>query len=95
MQNGLTKRPISEYSSTMATTTKLNPRDLPAGQRRMYDAIRAYWNAHRFAPSVRDLMNLTDIMSPNGVMCHVKALKRKGYISYVPGLARTIVVETE
>ena len=33
-----------------------------------------------YQPSYREIMDRFDIKSPNGVACHIRALKKKGYL---------------
>lgn len=44
------------------------------------------------APSVREIGNEFGIRSPNGVMCHLKALEKKGYIQRSAAVARGIAL---
>lgn len=53
---------------------------LTAKQQKVTDCIRRYWATFGCSPSIRDLCAALDITSPNGVMCHLKALARKGAI---------------
>jgi len=41
-------------------------------------------------PTVREIMSKTGIKSPNGVMCHLKALEKKGKITRISHLSRGI-----
>ena len=43
-------------------------------------------------PTIRGIGKHTGIKSPNGVMCHLKALKKKGLIEVTPNVARGIRV---
>ena len=36
-----------------------------------------------FPPAIRDICEAFSISSPNGVMCHLKALQKKGHINRV------------
>lgn len=49
-------------------------------QQQIYDFIRKYIQSHGYPPAIRDIGKHFDIVSPNGVMCHLKALQKKGYI---------------
>ncbi len=40
--------------------------------------------------SLRELMDKLDISSPNGIECHLKALKRKKLVTWEPGQSRTL-----
>lgn len=50
-----------------------------------------YIKSLRLPPTIRELMERFDIHSPNGVVCHLWALRHKGYITWQDGKARTIV----
>lgn len=54
--------------------------------------IVAYIAQHRFSPSSRDIQKHFGFGSQTAAMNHVKALKRKGRITYQERTARTIVV---
>jgi repressor LexA len=49
-------------------------------QRQIYDFIRHNIEALGYPPTVRDIGKEFKIKSPNGVMCHLKALEKKGLI---------------
>lgn len=59
-------------------------------QRVMYDFIVSFIEQHGYAPTVREIARAFRIKSPNGVKCHLNALQRKGWISSVSRLSRTI-----
>lgn len=46
----------------------------------MLDVICAHIEEQGYSPTHRELMDLMDIKSTNGVADHLKALERKGYI---------------
>ena len=54
--------------------------ELTPKQRRIYEFIRRYIEDHGYAPAIRDIGRAFGINSPNGVMCHLIALKKKGFI---------------
>jgi len=68
-----------------ADTQKLTDR-----QQEVLDFIVA--NLHLYSPSVREIAAGIGVKSPNGVMCHLKALERKGAIVRHPKRARGIEV---
>ncbi len=41
-------------------------------------------------PTVRDVSRAIGCLSPSGSCCHLKALRKKGKITWEPGLSRTI-----
>src|SRR5262249_32839595 len=49
-------------------------------QREIYDFIREKIESRGYGPTVREIGQAFRIKSPNGVMCHLKALEKKGLI---------------
>src|SRR5258707_7446167 len=49
-------------------------------QKQIYDFIRDKIEGRGYGPTVREIGLAFDIKSPNGVMCHLKALEKKGLI---------------
>src|SRR5258708_10305607 len=49
-------------------------------QREIYDFIRSKIETRGYGPTVREIGAGFGIKSPNGVMCHMKALEKKGLI---------------
>src|SRR5207249_6378532 len=49
-------------------------------QREIYEFIREKIEGRGYGPTVREIGQGFDIKSPNGVMCHLKALEKKGLI---------------
>jgi repressor LexA len=52
-------------------------------QEKIYNFIRRHIETKGFPPAIRDICDEFGISSPNGVMCHLKALQKKGYINRV------------
>ena len=59
-------------------------------QREIYDFIRDKIESRGFGPTVREIGDGFEIKSPNGVMCHLKALEKKGLIKRTGFRARAI-----
>ena len=59
-------------------------------QREIYDFIRAKIDERGYGPTVREIGKAFRIRSPNGVMCHLKALEKKGCIRRQGNAARAI-----
>ena len=59
-------------------------------QRGIFDFIRDKIRGRGYGPTVREIGEQFGIASPNGVMCHLKALERKGLISRSPKQSRAI-----
>ncbi len=58
--------------------------------------VLAYLNGYAaengYPPSIREIGERFEIASPNGVMCHLRALESKGAIRRTPGRSRAIKV---
>jgi repressor LexA len=59
-------------------------------QREIYDFIREKIESRGYGPTVREIGEAFKIKSPNGVMCHLKALEKKGLIKREGFQARAI-----
>jgi repressor LexA len=59
-------------------------------QREIYEFIRDKIESRGYGPTVREIGLEFDIKSPNGVMCHLKALEKKGLIKREEHSARAI-----
>jgi len=59
-------------------------------QRRVYELIRELILNRGYGPTVREIGEAFGIKSPNGVMCHLRALERKGLIRRSPNKSRAI-----
>jgi repressor LexA len=59
-------------------------------QREIYDFIKGKIEARGYGPTVREIGQAFEIRSPNGVMCHLKALQNKGFIKREGFSARAI-----
>lgn len=59
-------------------------------QREIYDFIKEKIESRGYGPTVRDIGEAFKISSPNGVMCHLNALVKKGLITREGGKARAI-----
>jgi repressor LexA len=59
-------------------------------QREIYEFIEEKIEGRGYGPTVREIGMAFDIKSPNGVMCHLKALEKKGLIRKERGAARAI-----
>lgn len=57
-----------------------DPSQLTDKQRLIYEFIRERIENRGYGPSIREICSEFGIKSPNGVMCHLKALVKKGMI---------------
>ncbi len=59
-------------------------------QREVLEFVRVYIAERKYPPTVREIMDHFGLFSPNGVVCHLKALQKKFYIEWTQGIARSI-----
>ena len=71
----------------MADTSVLTHR-----QREIFEFIRDKISNRGYGPTIREIGSGFDIKSPNGVMCHLKALEKKGLIKREGHSARAISI---
>jgi repressor LexA len=64
-------------------------------QRMVYEFIRDKIRNRGYGPTVREIGLQFGIASPNGVMCHLKALEKKGLITREPNMSRAIQLAVE
>ncbi|HYE77423.1 MAG TPA: hypothetical protein VEI97_05515 [bacterium] len=65
-------------------------KELTPRQREVYDFIRGKVRERGYPPTVREIGAHMGIKNPNGVVCHLKALRAKGVIATDPRTARGI-----
>lgn len=64
--------------------------DLTRRQRAIYDFLKDKIVNRGYGPTVREIATHFSIRSPNGVMCHLKALEKKGLITRESHRSRAI-----
>lgn len=64
-------------------------------QQKVYEFIRDRIRNRGYGPTVREIGAHFHIRSPNGVMCHLKALEKKGLITREPNMSRAIQLAAE
>jgi len=64
-------------------------------QRAVYEFIREKIRGRGYGPTVREIGGHFKISSPNGVVCHLKALEKKGLITREPNMSRAIQLAAE
>ncbi|MFM7150372.1 MAG: transcriptional repressor LexA [Gemmataceae bacterium] len=67
-----------------------NHSTLTSRQKEIYDFIRGRIESRGYPPTVREIGTAFQIKSPNGVMCHLNALVKKGLIQREEQSARAI-----
>jgi len=63
---------------------------LTARQKEIYEFLKDKIRNRGYGPTVREIGTQFGIRSPNGVMCHLKALERKGLITRESHMSRAI-----
>jgi len=64
-------------------------------QKAVYEFLRDLIQNRGYGPTVREIAKKFKIRSPNGVMCHLKALEKKGFISREENRSRAIQLLAE
>ncbi len=64
-------------------------KDLTLRQQEILGFIQVYLKEQGYWPSIREIQDHFGFKSTNAVMGHLRALEKKGYISRIPGQART------
>jgi repressor LexA len=78
-------RLLTHHKDPLMTGEQLTKR-----QQLVYDFIRDKIVNRGYGPTVREIGEEFEISSPNGVMCHLKALEKKGLITRSPNKSRAI-----
>lgn len=66
------------------------PRPLTERQKEIVKLMIEFRRDHGYMPTVRDTMRMAGIGSTNGIVCHLEAIKKKGYLLTDPIKARGI-----
>jgi repressor LexA len=69
--------------------------ELTSRQREIFEFTRGLITNRGYGPTVREIGENFGISSPNGVMCHLKALEKKGLITREPNMSRAIQITEE
>lgn len=72
----------------MEPLERLEP--LTEAQRELYEWLVEYISENQHSPSIRQMMRAMDLKSPAPVQSRLDHLKKKGYIDWAEGQARTI-----
>jgi repressor LexA len=64
-------------------------------QQKVYELIRDKIRSRGYGPTVREIAEHFKIQSPNGVVCHLRALEKKGFIVREPNMSRAIRLAAE
>lgn len=75
---------------TVAEKETPPPASITDRQREVYDWIVDHCESKGYGPTVRKVARAFGFTSPNGAHCHLMPLQRKGWITWTPGVCRTI-----
>jgi repressor LexA len=64
-------------------------------QQTIFTFIRKMIEERGFGPTIREIAEEMNYKSPNGVMCHLRALQKKGLINRTSNKSRSIVLTEE
>jgi len=64
-------------------------------QQTIFTFIRKMIEERGFGPTIREIAEEMNYKSPNGVMCHLRALEKKGVINRTSNKSRSIVLTEE
>ncbi len=88
------RRPVGSGSSVLYERSGMSGSgkkvSLTKRQREIYEFLRDKIVNRGYGPTVREIGSHFEIRSPNGVMCHLKALERKGLITREQNMSRAI-----
>ena len=76
---------MTEETDTPTTRPAMTER-----QSEVLTFITEFADTHGYCCSIREVMAAIGCVSPNGAMCHLKPLMKKGYIAMEPNTARSI-----
>jgi repressor LexA len=88
--------PRDDHPLSVKTTTEEDQSEAPTErQMEIYAFIRDKIRSRGYGPTVREIGQAFKIRSPNGVVCHLKALERKGLITRGKNMSRAIELVNE
>lgn len=69
---------------------------LTARQQSVLDWISGFIDTHGYSPTIRQVAHAFGWCNTNSAMCHLRPMRRKGYLVWVDGCSRTLrIVEDE
>ena len=87
---------VSRNPFGLNSTEEGDPSEAPTErQMEIYAFIRDKIHSRGYGPTVREIGTAFKIRSPNGVVCHLKALERKGLITRGKNISRAIELVAE
>jgi len=68
----------------------MQQQELTERQQSILRFIARHINKHGYQPSLRELGAEFGIKNPNGVLCHLRSMERKGHVSLLGSTARAV-----
>jgi repressor LexA len=69
---------------------------LTSKQKRIRDFIVDFSRENGYSPTYREIIEALGYASVNSAVSHLKVIKKKGFVTFIPGKARTVrVIEKE
>ena len=65
---------------------------LTTAQQSVLDFITSFYSQHQYPPTMREIASNFGWANPNSAACHLKPLRKKGYIAWEPLIARSITL---
>jgi SOS-response transcriptional repressor LexA len=75
------KKPAKKAIKSIEPVATENTKPITDRQQELLRVIEKLMAEHKRPPSVREIAAAMDIKSPNGVMNHLRALVKKGYVA--------------
>jgi SOS-response transcriptional repressor LexA len=79
-----------EIPIDVATVVRLTGQGLSTRQAEVLVFVHEYNKQYGYQPTIREIGKRFAISSPNGTMCHLRALQRKGWITCGSGRSRAL-----
>ena len=70
-------------------TADTDQKPLTARQREVFDWIAGFVDVHGYSPTVREVAHAYG-WSTNGAVCHLRAIRRKGWLTWERHQSRTM-----
>ena len=71
-------------------TTATERRPLTARQQQIYEFVWMFRETRGYCCTVREVCEHFGFHSPNGALCHLQPLRKKGWLTWEDGQSRTL-----
>jgi repressor LexA len=61
-------------------------------QQNIFEFIKKYIEENRYSPTTREITSGVGLNSPSTVNCHLKTMRKNGYIDFIDSLPRTLSI---